>query len=75
MGDPLFLLQIVDQQGRVVRLPGGGALERDLIAACTESIVARGVGFGRSEAHVRQAIRDGMTEAIRALKRETVAVV
>lgn len=74
MGEPVFLLQIVDRQGSVVRLPGGGVLERDLIDACTRAIVARGVGVLRTEAHVRQAITDGITDTIRALKRETAAV-
>lgn len=74
MGEPLFLLQIVDRQGAVVRLPGGGRLERDLVDACTRVIVSKGVGVFRTEAHVREAIREGMTEAIRALKRETAAV-
>lgn len=36
---PRFLLQIVDTEGRVVQLPGGGLLERDLIAACTAAIL------------------------------------
>ena len=72
----LFLLQIVDvRTGDVVQLPAGGALERDLIQSCTDAIVARGVGLFRTEAQVRQAIQDGMTEAILALKLETREVV
>lgn len=93
MTSPRFLLQIVDPQEKgspVVRLPGGGELELDLVKACADESVtravdairARGVGFGRTEAHVLQvvqdemprAIRDGMAEAIRALKRKTTSV-
>jgi hypothetical protein len=71
----LFWLQIVDRSGVVVQLPGGGPLERDLIRSCTEAIVKRGVGVFRTEAHVKQAIAQGITEAIRELKRETVQAV
>ena len=70
---PRFLLQIVDADAphAVVRLPAGGALERDLVEACTAAIVAKGVGVLKTEAHVREAIRSGLTEALTALKRET----
>lgn len=71
---PRFLLQIVDPDGGTVRLPGGGRLELDLVEACTASIVRRGVGVFRTEAHVRQAIAAGIAEAIAGLKRDTVQV-
>lgn len=72
---PRFLIQIVDgETGQVVVLPGGGRVERDLIVACTDAAVARGVGFLRTEAHVRWAIDGGITDAVRALKREMVRV-
>ena len=75
MAEPRFLIQIVEADtGAVVTLPGGGRLERELIAACTQAIVAQRVGVFRTEAHVRQAITDGITQTIRELKRETVAV-
>lgn len=76
MSAPLFLLQIVEAASphTVVRLPGGGTLERDLVEACTAAILAKGVGVFRTEAHVRSAIATGIAEAIRALKRETVRV-
>lgn len=99
----LFLLQIVEANPPhvVVRLPGGGALERELIASVTDAsrakidelteafvgdVIARGVGFGRTEAHVEadlraslatyvgllgDAIRSGVTETISDLKRES----
>jgi hypothetical protein len=72
MPRPVFYLQIVDRDGIVVEpFPGGGALERDLIDACTRAILAKGVGF-KPSAHVEQDIRDGMAEAILDLKRETI---
>lgn len=71
----VFLLQIVKPDGSVVQLPGGGKLERDLVAACTDAIVSKGVGVFKTEAHVKAAIAAGMAEAIRDLKWETISVV
>ena len=96
MPGPPFLLQIVDAEGVVVKLPAGGALEADLLATCVDTIlahgattpeascqaalksglaaavdhcvdtiVARGVGFWRTEAHVAADIRAGLHEALR----------
>ena len=69
----LYLLQIVDAAAphAVVRIPAGGLLERDLVHVCTEAIVSKGVGFFRTEAQVRRAIEQGITDAIRDLKRES----
>lgn len=78
MATPMFLLQIVESrapQHALVRFPGGGPLEAEFIGRCTEAIVRRGVGFLRSEAHVRQAIADGITEAVLTLKQESRKVV
>lgn len=36
------------------------------IAAATEAIVKRGVGFGTTEAHVAQDVQDGLREVIAA---------
>lgn len=70
MGTPLFLLRIVRVTApeETVILPGGGLLERDLVAACTEAIVKHGVGLFRTEAHVKAAITAGITDAINELK-------
>lgn len=70
---PRFLLQIVDADDphAVVRFPAGGPLERDFIDACRQAIVAKGVGFGKTEAQVDRAIMDGLTDVIKALKWET----
>ena len=71
---PLFLLQIVRPDGTKVRLPGGGELEKNLIEYCTKAICRRPVGIFRTQAQVRQAIVDGLTEALNDLKRETIKV-
>ena len=69
----LYYVQIVEAKPpyTVVRIPGGGPLERDLVKLCTEVIVSKGVGLFRTESQVRQAIEDGMTEALSAVKRES----
>jgi hypothetical protein len=73
MGAPVFLLQIVenDSQRKIAQIPGGGPLEADLIELCVTSIMARGVGVLRGEAHVEQDIRIGMQEALMSLKDQT----
>lgn len=72
LGNPLFLLQIVDASRRVVAcVPGGGELETDLIEHCVRTILAKGVGIGRTSAHVEQDIRDGIREALQSLKDQT----
>ena len=73
MSRPVFLLQIVKAEAPhdVVRLHGGGPLERDLIALCTKAIVARGVGVFRTEKQVAKAIAEGLEAAILELKLDT----
>lgn len=67
----MMLLQIVHPDGTLVRLPGGGTLERDLVDACTAAILAKGVGILQTQAQVAGKIRAGITEAIFALKSDT----
>lgn len=67
----LFLLQIVDANHPnqpVIRTKGGSPFELDLIQRCTEAIVAKGVGFWKTEAQVKVAIAAGITETINSLK-------
>jgi hypothetical protein len=64
-------LQIVWDNGQLVTLPAGGQLEIDLIETCVKHILAKGVGVFRTETHVEQDIRDGIREAIMALKDQT----
>ena len=77
MPNPIFLLQIVHNVPpyEVVRFPGGSALERDFVLACTDAICQRGVGVLKSEAQVRQAIAAGIGDTITALKKDTKALV
>lgn len=72
--EPVFLLQIVDRSGQVAQLPAGGQLEADLVALFTSHIMAKGVAL-KSAAHVQQDIRDGIHDAIMALKKQTIALV
>ncbi len=64
----MFKLQLVYPDGETIRFNGGGQFEMDLVEACTQAIVKRGVGVFRTEAHVRQAITEGIEEAVRGLK-------
>lgn len=73
--DPVFWLQIVDKDGVVATLPGGGRLEADLVEDCVKEVVALGVGIGRTEAHVAEDIRKGVAQAIFNLKRQTIQLV
>ena len=67
----MFLLQIVTPEGIAARFPGGGPLEREFIQACVDAIVAKGVGIGRTEAHVAIVAADAIRETILALKADT----
>lgn len=69
----LFLLQIVDASTphRVIRLPGGDRLERDLRESLKQAVLARGVGWFRSEAHVARALDEALEEVIDGLKRDS----
>lgn len=72
MGAPLFYLQIVsaDSPHPVAVIPGGGALEVEIIDSCVRAILNKGVRF-RSQAHVEQDIRAGIAEAFLGLKDQT----
>jgi len=72
---PLFLLQIVHvDTGVVAHIPGGGALEADLIELATRHILSKGVSF-RTRDHVERDIRDGLKEAIFSMKEQTKFIV
>lgn len=72
---PIYFLQIVDKDGKVAHLPGGGDLEVNLIDLCTQVIMSKGVGFFRNEAHVEADIRAGLAEALMGLKQQTLHLV
>jgi hypothetical protein len=65
-----YRLQIVFADGSKVRLrPGRQDEEGDLITACVNRIVSKGVGVFRTEASVKQAIEEGLREVFLDLKR------
>jgi hypothetical protein len=71
---PVFWLQIVDEDGVVVHLPGGGTLEQDLIGACVAAVSEKRIGLWVSQATVAARVREGIAEAIMALKQQTIPV-
>lgn len=73
-GAPIFLLQIVTPEGDRVRFPGGGRLEKDLIAAITTGVSQR-IGPVTTRARVEAAVREAAHKAIYDLKLETVKIV
>ena len=75
MAVPVFKLAIVWADGHAPAYLYGQPLERDLITACTEAIVKRGVGLFKTEAAVKQAILEGITEVIAGLKNDTRYVI
>lgn len=66
--EPVFYLQLADSEGRIAQYRAGGKAEIDFIEACVAATIKRGVGVGRTEAHVAQDMRDGIAEAILSLK-------
>lgn len=95
----VFKLQIVTPDGKPLStFEGAGSFERELIAEVAqrvadrtpdlvEAIAARGVGFARTEAHVRAdieaalaeqlplVVKAAMDDVLYGLKRETLKVV
>lgn len=64
-----FKMQIVDTRtGQVVEFEPGLSVEVNFIDDCVNRILAKGVGFWRTEKHVSQDIRDGIEQAIQFLK-------
>lgn len=71
----MFYLQIAEAQTGRVAVFADRRLEVDFVEACVQAIASKGVGLLRTEAQVRQAIREGLDETIRGLKDETKALV
>lgn len=68
---PIYRLQVVSDDGtRVIMFPGGGPLERELVASCTDAIAKR-IGMFTRQAHVKTAVAEGIEEVFKALKHET----
>lgn len=62
-------MQVVDRvSGTIINFEPGLSVEVNFIDDCVTKIIARGVGLLRTSNHVEQDIRDGIEEAILALK-------
>lgn len=62
-------MQIIDKRsGTVVEYEPGLSVEINFIDDCVTRILAKGVGFFRTEAHVSTDVRAAIEEAIHALK-------
>lgn len=68
MATPPFMLQIVDQDGVVIRTAAGGRHEVDFISSCVDKIMPLGVGVFKTSKHVEADIRQGIKDAIHAIK-------
>jgi hypothetical protein len=68
----MFLLQIVHPDGTILRGPAGEKLELDLRVALKDAILARGVGFLKTEAHVAEDIDAGIAEAFETFKAQAL---
>ena len=64
MALPPFYLQIVDDNGEPIRVANMGNRHALIVQTITDSIVSRGVGVFRTEAHVAQDVKDALTELI-----------
>lgn len=75
MGEPVYKLQLVYPDGVALTFEAGSRFERNFIEACSDAIVAQGVGVFRTEAQVKKAIESGIASALLGLKRETISLV
>jgi hypothetical protein len=64
MAEPVFLLQIVDRDGQVVRLAAGGQLELDLVEAIASPAVVHAIGELWSGPDVRRRFFDTILERL-----------
>lgn len=65
-----FRISVTSTEGSKVHLIPGGKGERDLVAAIVDATIAKGVGFMRTEAHVRADLTDAINEVLLELKSE-----
>jgi tRNA G26 N,N-dimethylase Trm1 len=64
MAEPVFLLQIVDRDGQVVRLAAGGKLELDLVETIVSPAIAHAIGELWSGPEARQRFLDAISERL-----------
>jgi hypothetical protein len=65
-----FRICITRADDEPVYLRPGSSGERDLVLTIRNHIMAKGVGFFRTAAQVETAVREGVAEALYALKAE-----
>lgn len=71
IGRPRFLIQIVDtEDGATARIPGGGALEANLVELIVTHVMNKGVTW-KPWKHVESDIREGVRDAIMSMKEQT----
>lgn len=65
-----YRICIIRQDGDPVILYPGSHGERDLVEAIVDTTMAKGVGFLKNEAHVRQDLTEAINEVLLEIKSE-----
>lgn len=68
----MMLLQIVWPDGRVVRVPAGGPIEKELIDDVVNRMRTRRVGLLKNKAQVCAEVEAAMRESFSELKNRTL---
>lgn len=68
MPSPPFYLQLADADGVIIRTRCGGKQEADLIESIVRKVLEKGVGFFKTSNHVENDLREGIKDAILAIK-------
>jgi len=64
-----YVIQVVDtESGKVAEWAPGMAIERQLLADLGARVAAKGVGIGRTTAHVIQDVQTALVELLYDLK-------
>lgn len=65
-----YRLVIIREDGNPVFYMPGSKGERDMVNAIVEKVMSKGVGFFRTESHVRKDVVEAVNEVIHDLKAE-----
>ena len=65
-----FRVVIMKEDGTFAVLHPGGKGERDMTQAITEQVIEKGVGFFKTEAQVKLAVEEAISEVLHELKSE-----
>ena len=64
-----YLMAVIDRETQeIVEYEPGHRAEKDFIDDCVARTLRKGVGFGRTAAHVEQDLRAALDEAVFELK-------